>query len=229
MKKIPAAAVSLFVLSATLAFPQGSFLKKGQNGLGLSGAFATSSEAAGVSATAGFALGGVFELAFSAGRAWYDSDLYRDLKGTSLAPELRGHVIKQNSSRSPVSLSLSIGLARDSYSSPTLDEALASMWANSLLLGAALSRDVRLAANVYLQPYAGVGFTTTSFKIRDETTGIVLKATDDLVSLNLGLPLVYGISDRTLLVVLPGLALNKDNSVFSISAGLVLVLSKPGI
>ncbi len=97
---------ALFFLSALLAFPQSSFLKKGQSGFGLSGAYATSNEASGWSGTAAVSLGGIYDLSFSVGRPSYDpvSSGFNALTSTSIMPELTAHVIKQNSSRSPVSL-----------------------------------------------------------------------------------------------------------------------------
>lgn len=228
MKRAPAVFYALFFLAAAVAFPQGSYLKKGQHGLGLSGTYATSNGASGFSGTAGVALGGLFDLTLSVGRATYESTEFIDLEGTSLVPELRGHVIKQNSSKSPVSLSISVGFARDDFSSPDLDAASLVMWAKSLLVGATVYRDVPISGKAYIQPYAGLGYTSSSFKFRDETTDLTLKSTGDVFSFSFGVPLVYGLSDRALFVVQPGLILNEDATTFAITAGLVYVFSKAG-
>jgi hypothetical protein len=225
MKKLPAIPLAVLVLTVTAAFPQGNYLKRDQYAIGLTSAYATNSGAKGISGTAGAALGGVFDLVFSVGRATYESGEFADLEGTSLVPVLRGHVVKQNSSRSPVSLAISVGYARDNFSSPTLDAVGLTMWAKTLLVGGTAYRDVPLFTRAYLQPSAGLVYSSTSFKFRDETTGLVLESTEGLVSFEFGLPFVYGFSDRALFVVQPGLSLNKDNTTFTISAGLVYIIS----
>jgi len=230
MTKKPIALVAVLVLSAPLAFSQGSYLKKGQTGFGLSGSYAANGAAHGFSGTAGAALGGIFDLAFSMGRAAYKpgSSLdFLDLEATSLVPEIRGHIIKQNSSASPVSVTISAGYARDSFSSPDLDAEGLEMWANSLLLGATVYRDVPLLNGLYLQPSAGISYTSTSVKFRDET-GATLSGDDSLVSFGLGLPLVYAVSERALLVAVPSLTLDKDHTTFGVSVGLVYALSTAG-
>jgi len=166
-------------------------------------------------------------LAFSMGRVTYKpgSSLdFLDLKATSYVPEIRGHIIKQNSSDSPVSVTVSAGYARDNFSSPDLDLEGLEMWANSLLLGATVYRDVPLLKGFYLQPSAGISYTSTSVKFRDEN-GATLSGDDSLVSFGLGLPLVYAVSEKAFLVAVPLLTLDKDNTTFGISVGLVYVLS----
>jgi len=227
MTKKPVALLAIFFLAAPLSFSQGSYLKKGQTGFGLSGSYATNSAAQGFSGTAGAALGGIFDLAFSLGRVTYKpgSSLdFLDLKATSFVPEIRGHIIKQNSSASPVSVTVSAGYARDSFSSPDLDVEGLEMWANSLLLGATVYRDVPLLKGVYLQPSAGISYTSTSVKFRDEN-GATLSGDDSLVSFGLGLPIVCAVSEKALLVAVPSLTFDKDNTTFGISVGLVYVLS----
>ena len=173
MKRASAVFTALFLLSASAAFSQGNFLKKGQYGLGLSGAYATNSSASGYSGTVGVALGGIFDLSFGAGHAAFDTSEYGDLTSNSLAPELRAHVIKQNSSKSPVSLSLSIGYAKDDFASPELEPAgIGAMWMNSFILGATVYRDVPLSGKLYLQPYVGVSHTSSTFKLTVISTGV---------------------------------------------------------
>ncbi|MGZ5497980.1 MAG: hypothetical protein ACXWHI_04600 [Candidatus Aminicenantales bacterium] len=229
MKRSLTVACALFFLSALLAFPQSSFLKRGQSGFGLSGTYATSSGASGWSGTAAVGLGGVFDLSLSVGQASYDpvSSGFNDLASTSIMPEITAHVIKQNSSRSPVSLSISAGFARDNYSSPDLDAESFTMWANTILVGGTVYRDVPVVAGLYLQPYAGVGYASTTLKIRN-ADGLTISGKHNLASFGIGLPVVYGVSGRALLVLRPGLTFDKDNTTFAISLGLVVALNKPG-
>jgi hypothetical protein len=224
MKKAPAVFSSLFFICCLAAFPQSNVLKRGQYGLGLSGAYATNSGASGFSGTTGVGLGGIFDLAFSAGRAAYDADVseFADLKATSFGPEFRAHVIKQNSSRSPISLVLSIGYTRDNFSSPDLDTNQLRMWANTFYVGGTVYRDVRLSRRAYLQPYAGITYVNTSFKLSEE--GLTLSNEDNMAAFGLGLPLVYSFVEKTMLIIQPGLSFDKDTTTFSISAGLVIVL-----
>lgn len=227
MKKMSAAFIGLFFLSALAAFPQSSFLKKGQYGLGLSGAYATNSAAHGLSGTVGVGLGGIFDLSFSAGHVGYDDPgEFTELDATSLAPQLTAHVVKQNSSKSPVSVSVSVGYARNNFSSPDLDLIDYKMWMNTFMIGGTVYRDVRLARNAYLQPYAGIGYSSTSLKIADPSSYTV-SADDSLVSLGLGVPVVYGITAKALVVVQPGLTFDLEkggHTTFAISAGLVYIL-----
>lgn len=228
MKRSLSVSCALFFLSALAAFPQSSFLKKGQSGFGLSGAFATSSGASGWSGTAAAGLGGVYDLSLSVGRPSYDplSSGFNDLTSTSIMPEITAHVIKQNSSRSPVSLSISAGYARDNYSSPDLDVEGFTMWADTILVGGTVYRDVPVAAGLILQPYAGVGYAGTSLKIRN-ADGLTISGKHDLASFGIGLPIAYGVSEKTLIVLRPGLTFDKDNTTFAISLGLVVALNKP--
>jgi len=226
MKKRASLFVALFAFLTAAAFPQGNFLKKGQSGLGFSGAYAANSSASGFTGTTGVALGGIFDLAFGLGWASYGSEDLTDLKATSLSPELRAHVIKQNSSRSPVSVSLSVGHARDNFRSPDLDEAGYTYKANSLFVGGTVSRDVRVSAKAYLQPYVGLRHTSTTYTLIDDL-GRMFSDKGGIASFEAGLPLVYAFSWRTLLVVQPGLTLNKDATTFAVSLGLVYVFNKP--
>jgi hypothetical protein len=215
------------LVSAVAAFPQGNFLKKGQYGLGLSGAFVTNSDATGLVGTPSVALGGLFDIAFGVGRATYeDAPDLTDLRATSLSPELRAHIIKQNSSKSPVSVSVSVGHSRDNFSSPDLDAAGLRFKANSLNLGATVARDVRLWGQAFLQPYAGLGHTSTTFKLTNEL-GQTLSDKDGIATFSFGLPFVYAFSPKALIVLQPGLILNKDATTFSATLGFVYVLNGP--
>jgi hypothetical protein len=225
MRRAPVVFTALFLLSAAAAFPQGNFLKKGQYGLGLSGAYVTNSSASGFSGTLGVALGGIFDLSFGAGHAAFDSADYGDLTSNSLSPELRAHVIKQNSSKSPVSLSISVGYAKDHFSSPDLDVLNWVIWTNSFILEATVYRDVPLSGKLFLQPYVGIGHTSSTFKLTDEN-GLTWSDKDGMVSFNVGLPLVYGLSWRTMLVLQPGLTFDKDATTFAVSLGLVYAFNK---
>ncbi len=228
MKKSLTVSCALFFLSALVTFPQSSFLKKGQSGFGLSGAYATSNEASGWSGTAAVSLGGIYDLSFSVGRPSYDpvSSGFNALTSTSIMPELTAHVIKQNSSRSPVSLAITAGYVRDNYSSPDLDAEGFTMWANTILVGATVYRDVPVVAGLYLQPYAGLGYASTSLKIRN-ADGLTISGKHNLASFGLGLPVVYGVSERALLALRPGLTFDDDKVTFAISLGLVVALNKP--
>jgi hypothetical protein len=227
MKRASAVFSALFLLSASAAFPQGNFLKKGQSGLGLNGAYVTNSSASGYSGTAGVALGGIFDLSFGAGHAVFDSVEFGDLTSNFLKPELRAHVIKQNSSTSPVSLSLSIGYAKDDFASPELEPAdIGAMRTSSFILGATVYRDVPLSGRLYLQPYVGVSHTSTTFKVTVESTGATWSDKDGLAAFLVGLPVVYSFSERALLVLEPGLTFDKDATTFAVSLGLVYAFNK---
>jgi len=227
MRKAPVAFIALFGLSALAAFAQGNFLKKGQYGVGLNGALIFNKDASGFMGTAVVSLGGIFDLSFGAGRAAYDdTQELADLTATTLSPELRAHVIKQNSSRSPVSLSFSIGHSRDNFSSPDLDAVGYTYKANSLVVGATVYRDIRLSRRAMLQPAVGLTHTSTTFKLTDDL-GRTLSDKGGIVSLLAGLTFVDELSWRTILFVQPGLTHNKDQTTFSVSVGLVYVFNKP--
>jgi len=227
MKRASAVFTALFLLSAPAAFSQGNFLKRGQYGLGLSGAYVTNSSASGYSGTLGVTLGGIFDLSFGAGHAVFDSAEFGDLTSNSLGPELRAHVIKQNSSKSPVSLSLSLGFAKDDFASPELEPAgFGAMWTNSFILGATVYRDIPLSGKLYVQPYVGVSHTSSTFKVTVLSTGVTWSDKDGQAAFLIGLPVVYGFSERTLLVLQPGLTFNKDATTFAVSLGLVYAFNK---
>lgn len=228
MKKAPAVFLALFTLSDLGAWAQGNFLKKGQSGLGFSGGYAYNSSASGITGTASVALGGIFDISFGLGWASYGSEDLTDLKATSLSPELRAHVIKQNSSRSPISLSLSVGHVRDNFRSPELDEAGYAYKANSVFVGATVFRDVRLSAKAYVQPYVGLAHTSTTYTLIDDL-GRMFSDKVGIASFVAGLSLVDAVSWRTLLVIQPGLTLNKDATTFSVSLGLVYAFSRPPV
>ncbi|HOW86240.1 MAG TPA: hypothetical protein P5119_09615 [Candidatus Aminicenantes bacterium] len=227
MIKASAAFAGLFLLSALAAFPQSGFLKKGQYGFSLTGAYASNSAAHGLSGTVGVGLGGIFDLSFAAGHVTYDdTGEFTELTAASLSPQLTAHVIKQNSSRSPVSVSITVGYARDSFASPDLDLIDYKMWANTLMIGGTVYRDVRLSGAAYLQPYAGLVYSSTSLKISDPSS-YTLSADDSLVSLGLGLPVVYALGPKALLVIQPGLTFELEKggrTTFALSAGLVYII-----
>lgn len=226
-KKWSVAFIGLFFLCALAAFPQSSFLKAGQYGLGLTGAYATNSAAHGLSGVASVGLAGIFDLSFSAGHVTYsDAGEFTSLAATSLTPQLTAHVLKQNSSKSPVSVSVTVGYARDNFSSPDLDLIDFKMWANTLMIGGTVYRDVRLSGAAYLQPYAGIAYSSTRLKLSDPS-GYAVSGEDSMASFAAGVPVVYGLSPKVLLVVQPGLTFDLKkggNTTFAISAGLVYIL-----
>ena len=226
---------ALFFLAVLAAYPQSSFLKTGQTGFGINGAFIRNSDASGFSGTAGVALSGIFDLSLSVGRVSYDPGVFGevvDLKATSIATEIRAFVVKQNSSTAPVTVSISVGYANDKFSSPDFIPISTIMRAQSLILGATVGRDVPVFDKAYIQPYFGLGYTNTTLKLSDPS-GLTLSSTDGVVGLNIGVPLVYGLSERALVVFQPslsqGLAKGKDITTFSVSLGLVIALTKPKI
>ncbi len=226
---------ALFFLAVLAAYPQSSFLKTGQTGFGISGAFIRNSDASGFSGTAGAALSGIFDLSLSVGRASYDPGAFGevvDLKATSIATELRAYFVKQNSSTSPVTASISVGYANDRFSSPDFVLTSIIMRAQSLILGGTVSRDVPVFAKAYIQPFFGLGYTNTTLKLSDPS-GLTLSTTDGVVGLNFGVPLVYGLSEKALVVFQPGLGLGlakgKDITTFSVSLGLIIALTKPRV
>ncbi len=229
MKKTatPAAFAGLFFLCALAAFPQSGFLQKGQYAVGLTGAYATNNAAHGFTGAFGFGLGGIFDLSMSAGRVTYDdAGEFSELAATSWSPQLAAHIIKQNSSKSPISVSVAVGYVRDNFSSPDLDAIDFTMWANTVTFGATVYRDVRLSGAAYLQPYAGIGYASTSLKIADPASYTV-SADDSVVTLGLGAPVVYRLAPQALLVVQPGVSLELEKggrATFAISAGLVYII-----
>jgi hypothetical protein len=223
MKKAPAAFLAVFFIPVVAGFPQSSFLKKGQSGIGLTGAYVTSSSATGFTGTAGFGLGGVFDLSIGVGRAAVDDSPLADLEAKTFEPQITVHALKQNSSTSWLSLSFSAGYARDNYSSPDLDAVSFTMWSESFLIGATIYRDVPLGSKLYLQPFVGGGFANTTLKIRN-ADGLTARNQDDVWSLSAGLPLVYGFSGRALLVVEPGLVTNKNATTFTAALSLVYIV-----
>ncbi len=225
MKRTLPAFFILFLSSALLAFSQGNFLKTGQSGLGVSGALSTNPDVSGFSGTAGFALAGVFDLGLSVGKATYDAVTFGDLKSTSLVTEIRAYVARQNMSKSPITLSVSVGYASERFSSPDFEPDNLTMRSHSLLVGATVYRDFPLVRKAFVQPYIGVGYASTTTKVSDPT-GLTLSSTEGLVALNLGVPLVYSLSARTMAVLQPGVALDKNNVTFAISLGLIVALSK---
>ena len=66
-----------------------------------------------------------------------------------------------------------------------------------------------------------------------DPSGLTLSTTDGVVGLNFGVPLVYGISEKALVVLQPGLGLGlakgKDITTFSVSLGLIIALTKPRV
>jgi hypothetical protein len=224
MKRTLAAFFALFCLSALAAFAQGNFLKKGQSGFGLTGAYSSSSSIQGFTGIAGISFGGTFDLSLGVERAAVDATGLADLKATAIAPQLTFHIIKQNSARSPVSVAFSIGYGYNKYSSPDLDAVSYTMWDQVFSIGVMLYRDVPLSEKIYLQPLIGGGYTNSSLKLKN-AEGLTLSNEDYAWSFSAGLPVVYGISDRTLLVLEPGLITDKNATTFIVSLGFVHIFN----
>lgn len=226
MKRSPFVFLAVFFASALTAFPQGSYLKKGQYGLGLSGAYVSNSDVSGFSGTAGIALGGFLDLTFSTGRATYSIPEFSSLKSTTFAPGITAYVIKQNSSKSPVTLSISAGYANDDFSSPDLDEGALTMRSKSFIVGVAVHRDVPLFRAAWLQPYAGLTYTDTTMKLAN-AQGQAVRSTDNQLTFGFGLPFVYELfSGVAMVVAQPSLGFDK-NITFAFSVGLIFALTKP--
>jgi len=226
MKRSPFIFLAVFFASALTAFSQGSYLKRGQYGLGLSGVYVSNSEVSGFSGTAGVSLGGLFDLTFSTGRATYDIAEFSSLKSTTFAPGITAYVIKQEATKSPVTLSISAGYAKDEYSSPDLDEGALTMRTKSVIVGAAVHRDVRLFRAAYLQPYAGLSYTDTKMELAN-AAGLTFSSRDNQFTFEFGVPFVYELfSDVAMVVAQPSLGFDK-NITFAVSVGLVFALPQP--
>ena len=100
------------------------------------------------------------------------------------------------------------------------------MWMSSFILGATVYRDVPLSGKLYLQPYAGVSHTSSTFKLTVVSTGVTWSDKDAMAAFLVGLPVVYSLSERTMLVLQPGLTFNKDATTFAVSIGFIYAFNK---
>ena len=223
MKRFLSVACVLFFLSALLAFPQSSFLKRGQSGFGLSGTYATSSGASGWSGTAAVVAGFTI-FRFSVGRLSNDpvSSGFNDLALTSSCP--RSWRCHQTESVEVPRFPFDLGRLREGQlflAGPRRRE-VHHVGEHDLRRRDGLSgRSV--VAGLYLQPMPGSA-TKGRVEIRN-ADGLTRSGRTDLACWASACPSFTVLLERCSSSA--RLTFDDDNVTFAISVGLVIALKKP--
>jgi len=222
MKKLLFFLTSLIIL-VNWAYPQGNFLKKGQNGLLGSAVFMSNSDATSLGGAFGFSFSGIFDVSLSYAGVKYDESEYGNMTAKALMPSVAFHPIKQNSSDAPVSISIFASYEHDNFSSDLLDFYSIEQKASAISGGGAVYRDIQISNHSYLQPFGAVTYVST--KITTSYIGHSTKNTDTRTVFRIGSSIVFVLTNNADLIITPSVLFDKDYTTFAISLSALSRLS----
>ena len=211
----------LCITFVSIGFSQGAFLERGQSGFGVSAGFSSNKDASGIGASAGYSISGVFDLGLSVARISLDQKLGGyDVSAIAFSPGITFHAVKQDSIGTPISVSLSAGYERDSYSSTALDQFRLSLNGDYFSIGTSIYGNVYISPTTYVQPSAEVAYLTGSSKLSD-SNGNSITSDNNTTIFGFSASVVFETSPTTQFGINPGVSINKDNTTFSIRVGFV--------
>jgi outer membrane usher protein FimD/PapC len=215
MKKL-----QLIILTAiflpSIAFSQGEYLEKGQNGVGISAGFSTNKDANAFGAGVGYSFSGIFDIGFSYTRATSDDE--PEISANNILPSVSIHLLKQNENL-PISISFSAGYVKGFYSSEFLDEYDLDMSSSGFIVGGSIFGKMKINPNFSIMPSFGISYYSLTLKLEDQY-GDYIDEDDSTTNINLGLPLLFDMNNN-LLVISPGVSINDDYNTFVVDLSFV--------
>lgn len=205
-------------LCTNTAFSQGSYLKKGNSGVGLGFGFSSNSDVSGITAKIGYSSSGIFDVGLSLGRYTLD-DL--DLNAISIVPSLTFYAIKQEPGKFPLSISFGMAYERDSYSGDALKQLDWDMHGDYLLLGFNIFGNINSTSLTTFQPYGSISYITGTTKISD-SYGNSESEDNNATSFGFGISMFFETSPRSIIGISPGISISEDNTTFSITVGVII-------
>ncbi len=210
------------VCSANVAYSQGDYFEKGVSGFEVDAGFFSNDDLSGLGGGFGYSISGIFDLGLSVSRVSFDEKLAgEDMHATAVSPYVTFHVIKQDSIRFPISVSIGGAYERDSYSSDALDLLDWELKGDYFAFGFSVFKNVSTSPAMAIQPRGSFSYVTGSTEISDKY-GNSERESNNTTSFEIGVSLLFKTSPTTTFRLHPGISINEDNTTFSLGVGLIV-------
>lgn len=214
--------VLLTILSSSIAFSQGEYLKKGESGVAYSAAFLVNRNAVGFGGSFGYSYLSMIDFGLSASRTSIAQRVYGyDLSGVGVSPSIALNLKSDSTAVPQMFLSISGTYEIDLYSSKRLAELGLSMIGSYFSFEGTLCWNIFASNAVYLQPALGLGYLVGSNRYSNFTGLPTPPSAHDLLYLG-GLSIVLKTLSANSYVVEPAVSVDKGQPTFSLSLDLVL-------
>ncbi len=210
------------VSSSGVVHSQGDYFQKGVSGFEFDAAFFSNDDLSGIGGGFGYSVSGIFDFGLSVSRVSLDDKLAgEDMHATAVSPYVTFHVIKQDSIRFPISVSISGAYERDSYSSDALDLLDWELKGDYFAFGFSIFKNVSTSPAMTIQPRGSFSYVTGSTEISDKY-GNSESESNNTTSFGIGVSLLFKTSPTTTFRLHPGISINEDNTTFSLVVGLIV-------
>ena len=187
-----------FLLLPVLAFSQGEFLQKGQNGFGITAGYVHLDETNGFTTGAGLSIGTIVDFGFSYSKVFIRGK--EDYPISTWSPSLTILVLKQE--ESPTGIMITAGYIHESVEQST---------SNGFAFGINLYTRSDEFGGIYAQPSFSLSYYIYSAGTEYESSMII----------NLGLPFVFRLKNSNLLLITPAFSTGVDKLSYSLNFSLI--------
>lgn len=212
----------VFLFSLQL-YSQGSFLEKGQSGLGVSGSFSSNKDASAIGGSGGYSVNGIFDFGLSVSKVSLVQKLAgQDFSATVISPFIALNAIKQNET-TPISISIGGSYLDYKYSSTALDQSKLTMSASGYSVGVSIFGNITASPTMKVQPQAGVSYVSVEGELKDNYGNSITSESTSTI-FDVGFSFLFQTSPTTIFGISPSLGIDKDYNTFGIRAGFVFIL-----
>lgn len=208
----------LVVLISNIAFSQGDYLQRGQNGIGLNFGFSSNSDASGIGGNISYSASGVVDISISITSVTFDDV---DISAIAISPSLIFYAIKQEQGKFPISMAFGLGYERDSYSGDYLDQRDWEMNGNYFVFGFNIFGKINTNSLTTFQPFGSISHATGTTKVTDGL-GNSDSEDDSTTSFGLGISMFFETSPKSIIRIDPRISFTEDYTTFSITLGVIL-------
>lgn len=193
------------LLLQAVVFPQGSFLQKGQNGIGIYIDYNKNTIQSEFGGEVVYSRRGLIDFGISISNISFVEKAggLVDVSALAVIPSVTWHFIKEDSLAIPFSSSIDVKYERDSYSSEALDEVGHSFDGNYVNAGASAYKDIVVSSEVGAQPTVRIGYQA-GFRTLSDNQGGTLTLHDHSFLFDGEVTLLYRTSPVTRLRIVPG-------------------------
>ncbi|MBD3196426.1 MAG: hypothetical protein GF317_15310 [Candidatus Lokiarchaeota archaeon] len=210
--------VFLFLLVPNIAFSQGRYIEKGQNGFGISGGFSSNKDAKGFGGNIGYSISGILDLGFSYSRSTTNDEpkIYSD----DISPSINIHILKQ-SINVPISFSMGAKYIKSYYSGDFLDDYDLELNSSGFVIGGEIAGKIPIDKDFAVMPSFGISYYSYSAEIKDQY-GNSAEDDDSVTDFIFELPLIFYVGSKNLFCISPGLSMDEDYNTFFVNLSFIV-------
>jgi hypothetical protein len=215
--------IIISLLFTTLLFSQGSYLERGQSGIGLGADYSSSKNYSTIGGSASYSISGIVDLGASVGKTYYDKKLAsEDLSAIYLSPGIEIYAIKQNENM-PITISFFASYSYHYYSSDALSLRGLRMSGYGYSIGPSICNNNDASETIKIQPSIGIVYLWGRSELHDDYGN-----SDSHESSNtycrLGASLFDKFMTTTVFVVNTVMFIHNDYTTFGIGVGIIIML-----